>query len=583
MEFNKEDLLDYSEMKKMMASIFTNDKANMLQKKLSKQLFINTRDNFLYILQKNITYHRCENNSDDMMLKCISLLLEKSFLALKSDDRDDLKETFKGYKTIFKNSNIKEYLPQLRIDLSKDIVFDSYKDEIHFNNGYMNLKTQKFQPRTRGHFITEYIRYDYKPSNEEYRKKLLKIIKKIYPNKNDRKAMIMQFAICITGHATDKQSTLFLLGEGSSGKSTIMELNLAALECYVHELKDDTFSQSSKDICKVLNEYKNKPFIRISWLNEPKDEKFNSTMFKNYADGKIKTTELYKDGQLIIEIFCKAVVSANTNPNLIMDTGVTRRIEAFTHKSKFVDNEKDVDEEKNIYLKDEKLKEKLQKDINLKCAWFDILLDYCQLYYKGEKIQETQNFIDSREIIISSNDHIKDFVDAKLQITNNPNDRIGKNAMHKKFSETYPNKHLTTQQLITSLKERKIEYDRQLRSDYIQGSFIGVKFKNNIVDEDYDITPEQQLKNLQNQIYALQQHEIMLKQMIQENSKIIKNQYFGKKEEFVEDEEDEKPKKKVTKPKVQKEEEYYDDADDEKPKKKDDDSKYLHQINIFDL
>ena len=51
--------------------------------------------------------------------------------------------------------------------------------------------------------------------------------------------------------------------------------------------------------------------------------------------------------------------------------------------------------------------------------------------------------------------------------------------MHKEFLNMYPNLKLTVRQVITSLKEKKIEYDGQMRNkdDSIQGSFYGVKFK----------------------------------------------------------------------------------------------------------
>jgi hypothetical protein len=57
--------------------------------------------------------------------------------------------------------------------------------------------------------------------------------------------------------------------------------------------------------------------------------------------------------------------------------------------------------------------------------------------------------------------------------------------MHKVFSTMYPAKHLTVLQLITSLKEKKNEYNCKVRSDNIQGGFLGVKFTDNI-DEDDD-------------------------------------------------------------------------------------------------
>jgi len=58
--------------------------------------------------------------------------------------KDDLKE-IKGYDRIFKNSNIKEYIPQLVKELTKNnFKFDSYFSKIHFKNGYKDLETKNF-------------------------------------------------------------------------------------------------------------------------------------------------------------------------------------------------------------------------------------------------------------------------------------------------------------------------------------------------------------------------------------------------------------------------------------------------------
>jgi hypothetical protein len=266
-------------------------------------------------------------------------------------------------------------------------------------------------------------------------------------------------------------------------------------------------------------------------------------------------------------------------PNFKSDTGTNRRVDGYTHKSTFVDDEKDTDEKNHIYIKDEKLKEKLHNNVNLKLAWFDILLDYCELYYKGIKVEESPNMAETRYIIINSNDKMQDFIDSKLVVTNDPNNRIGKIAMHKKFSEMYPTQHLTVQQVITDLKEKKIQYDPKLRSDSMQGSFIGVKFKHQVDEEDYDVTPEQKLQNLQNEIYAKQQQEIMLKKKIEEESKNKKNNFF-KKEVVEENKEEKKPKTKVTKKEVK--------TEDKKSLHSEvgdfiENSKLLHEVNVFDL
>ncbi len=89
-----------------------------------------------------------------------------------------------------------------------------------------------------------------------------------------------------------------------------------------------------------------------------------------------------------------------------------------------------------------------------------------------------ENFNESKDIIIDSNDFIQDFIDSKIIITNEPKDRIGKNQIHDAFKIMYPTKHLSTLQLITALKEKKLKYEAKHRCDKIQGCFVGVKLCN---------------------------------------------------------------------------------------------------------
>jgi hypothetical protein len=552
MEIPKEIYLTQEEIETMIRSIFPNEKAAVITKKLLSIMFINKKDNKMYMLQPNITYESFDK-IDDKLIKYVTLLLELSFKDLPSEGRDLIKERYaKSYAKIFQNADVDKYITQLKTDLIKEVTFDDYKDEVHFRNGVFDLKTCTLRKRdVKTHFITKTISYDYSPSNLESRNKIKGIINKIYPKKEDKECMFFEFAVCITGRATEQQNTLFLLGDGSTGKSTIMELNLATYECYVHELKEDTFSQSNSAVSKILCEFILKTYIRMCWLNEPKDEKMNDTMFKNFCDGKVFLTELYKDGQKTVTIQCKGVICANTNPNIKIDGGTTRRIEGFTHTSKFVKSQKEVDEKKNIYLGDEKLKDRFKSDINLKLAWFDIIAKYCKKYYEGEKIKYSQNFEDTRSIIINSNDVIKDFVDANLKITNDQTHRIGKNTMHKRFSEKYPNKHLTVAQIITSLKEKKIQYDPKLRADLIQGCFTGVKFNDSDDEEDYDIPIDKQIESTKNQIYGLEQLLIVLqqKQKDEKKGKVVENIPELEPEPQFEDEE-EVPKKKPKKVKV---------------------------------
>jgi hypothetical protein len=173
-------------------------------------------------------------------------------------------------------------------------------------------------------------------------------------------------------------------------------------------------------------------------------------------------------------------------PNLKVDSGIIRRLNSYTHKSKFVDDADEVDESNHIYLKDSNLLQKL-KDQNLLDAWFDILAFKCHKWLRGEKLRFNENFNETKHTIIDSNDIIQDFIDSKIIITDDSEDRIGKNQIHDAFNKMYPTKHLTILQLMTALKEKKLKYERKYRCNNIQGCFVGVKLCDDTKDIKYDL------------------------------------------------------------------------------------------------
>jgi hypothetical protein len=175
-------------------------------------------------------------------------------------------------------------------------------------------------------------------------------------------------------------------------------------------------------------------------------------------------------------------------PQIIVESGTTRRIVSYTHQSSFIENEKLVDKSKHIYLLDKHIINNM-RDMNLLEAWFDILVEYCFNWLNGTKPVYGNNFIESKDAIVNNSDIFQDFIDSKLKVTNNDADKISKDTMRNEFLKMYPDKHLTTIQIMSSLKDRNIKYNTNLRSTgNIRGCYYGVKFslQDDQDDEDYN-------------------------------------------------------------------------------------------------
>ena len=294
MEFTKDNFLTNEELEILITSVFTNERAKIISSKIKDFILINGET--LYILQKNITYK--EDSIKVNIITMISELIENSFKALPILERDlIIMKHPKHYSQIFKNSVIETYYPQVLKNIIHYEKFDRVLCQIHYNNGYVDLIDMKFKQRIIGmHYIINHVKRDYKPSTIEQQEKIMNIIKMIYTDKQDMDAMLLLLGSCLSGKTTADQDLMFLCGKGSSGKSFLMELTALTIECYLIELKDDTFSQSNSKIDKILNSFVTNPQTRITWINEPKDCRFDDSLFKTFCDGKLQTTQLYKDG-----------------------------------------------------------------------------------------------------------------------------------------------------------------------------------------------------------------------------------------------------------------------------------------------
>jgi hypothetical protein len=476
---------------KTLIRAFSNERSLVIAKYLKNKVVFQQQK--CYFLRSNITYEKI-TDYEDKLLPVITGLLIKSFRDLTECDRNDIEE-ITGYKAIFENAHVKKYMPQLKADLTNEsIQFDAYTNEIHHNYGYHDIKENTFSKRKLGkHFITTCINYDYFEPKQESIDFVMNKIKKIYPDNTALEAVLTILGSALTGIAIRGSYILFFIGEGSAGKSTIMDLAKYTVQCYLKQIKPDMFVEG-KNTDKIVNTYDTSKYIRITWLNEPKDKKFDATFFKSWADGECNAEKLYTEGSHDFKHYSLTFLTANNMPNIAVDSGTRRRLRACPHTSKFVDNKCDVDTANNVYLKDEDFKQDIEESAELKNAFFKILITRAHKWLKTKKIELPESFKELTETISDSNDHMKDFIDGTLNKTDDEKDKIGKQEMMKLYTTMYPNKQLTLLQLQMLLKERGVKYNRQLRNGGIQGCFYGIKLKDEYEDDDKEEIQELSVK-----------------------------------------------------------------------------------------
>ena len=470
--------LTINEIKSLIFSNFPNEKADIIAKHLSLKCFISNKK--LYTLTPTISYDVTVGTTEieNKLLNTVTKLLQQSYNKLEDLEKTEI-SNIKKWAAVFSNSDVKTYSPQLSQAIVKDYIMDDYYDEMHFANGVYYLAKGTFKPRKIGvHFITYHIDHDYEEPTKKAKNFVKAIVRKTFPLVEDYECIGTILGAALTGRALDDQTMLFLLGPASSGKSNILAMTELAIQKYFVQLKDNTFTANSATADKTFNTFYGHLYIRIAFVNEPKDTKFDVSVFKQFNDGKLQTVKLFKDGSESFEHRAKSIIAANTLPNIIMEPAVMRRLRAYFSRSRFVEkeNEYEVDESKGIYLIDKSIIDTL-KAKHLQCAWFQILADFAYDWLESREIVYPANFISAKSDIVAANDIMQDFIDSRLIITNKNADRVGKHAMHEAFKLMYPEKHLTPLQLLTSLKEKKIDYNSGWRVHGIQGCFYGITLR----------------------------------------------------------------------------------------------------------
>ena len=477
-KFDKKDLLTFDDIEKLIISVRPNEKAQLLSSKLLNYLLINNGDFYRFDNEK-VLYIQ-EDNDDAYVLTLITLFIDQSYAALPQLQQDNLQLKYKkSYDKIFCNSDVNKYLPQLLTNLTNNKVdfSDPHLYQIHFKNGFWNFKTGAFEKRIKGKdFINVHIKRDYKAPTQSDIKRVMKDIVKIYPNTDDRNYLMMSYGIAITGQACSDQTILFLLGLGSSGKSTMLDICKLSLEDYVFTLPKQTFSKGFTKIDKILNTYAKKPYIRISYINEPEDTRIDDSLFKDHCDGNIQTTSLYKDGSNDFKHYSKMVIGANTFPNIKCDSGTVRRIDSYTHSSKFTKDKSIVNETANIFYANTNFKTEITNDDKYLNAFFHIIAEYGYDWIRKVNVyKQTENFRDTKTAIISSNDTIQDFIDRNIIITGKDKDRVSRDTMFEAFKSFSPKSFITPTQLLNSLKQKEIQYNPNYRLNSLRGCYTGIE------------------------------------------------------------------------------------------------------------
>ncbi|KAI8824836.1 uncharacterized protein EV422DRAFT_503638 [Fimicolochytrium jonesii] len=247
-----------------------------------------------------------------------------------------------------------------KCSLNRDLALLCFKNGVYdLNAGH--LRDGKPQDR-----ISIQINYDFVdfslPENVHIFKRLGTILQQILPDRDEREYVLDILACALGGKRTNKLE--ILLGEGANGKSLLTQLMELALGPYAT-------SWSTAMLCTEfdptapnteLNRARHVRFINIQ--EGKKSSQFNMETFRKYTGGDSFNgiRDLFEKGSGVTSFVLHAQLWLSLNTLMAISEAnhaTWRRLELLEMRSKFVEDESEVDVKNNRYLADECLKNEL--------------------------------------------------------------------------------------------------------------------------------------------------------------------------------------------------------------------------------
>ncbi len=287
-------------------------------------------------------------------------------------------------------------------------------DNIYEHNG---IKIPKLIKSYHEYKITNFTPVDYIPYNPEskYIQKMEELINDLFPpNEQDAKEFIMYFlASSLDFHA--KESLLLICcGNGSNGKSFLMDLlNNVLGEHYSKKISMDFFTGGRGKSSTADPEAMSLIGKRFAYSSESSpDDKLNVEKIKEYTGHERMSVRGLYQNQVNVKLHCNFAIITNHLPVIeTFDHGSWRRFLFYNFKYKFVEGDPENEFEKKM---DKNVSNVIKEDKRYQEALLSILVKYyieLQEKYNGDiKKLPHQTLITETDDYRNTLDHINNFI-----------------------------------------------------------------------------------------------------------------------------------------------------------------------------
>lgn len=293
----------------------------------------------------------------EMMDPCTHKEFDQSCDSCKAEKR---KKQFSAVRLKLKMTGFKENVMKecraLFFDKEFALKLDENKHLIAFNNGVFDTLNREFREGRPEDCISKCTNLDYNVSMD-YRSfpcwgELRAFLESILPNRNVRDYFMKHLSRCLSGVYT--QDFHILTGEGSNGKSMLMNLMMTCFGEYAYKVNIALFTQKRGKAGAAAPELVRMKGMRFVMMSEPdQDDKLSEGFMKEVTGSeKMTVRDLYSGSKQMVELDVQAKfhMACNVKPR-VDDTsnGAWRRLKIIDFPSKFVHepklpNERPIDE-----------------------------------------------------------------------------------------------------------------------------------------------------------------------------------------------------------------------------------------------
>ena len=408
---------------------------------------------------------------------------------LSQDDILKKKQTVEDLlKTFTETGKIRSMLPYIIHDLRDPTFYeriDSDRQVINYKNGVLNLATGEFRERTNEDAFTKCLDYDYSTKrNEKVRTKVMTILRQICNDDPE----FLEFMLCWLGYSitgeTRETKIMCLMGRlASNGKSTILKILLRAFPIYVEKVDQDIVNENKKNAHKFLINCE-KP-TRVVFIEEVDNKKLSASSLKDFSDGERIPCEILYDTNVKLAIQAKLWMVINGIPRFKTDKGINRRflVSEFTNQFRDIDDPEYKPNTKGHYIND-KTVFNLFDTLPYRLELINIMLEYSIKYYNSGLIIP-KSIREQGQAVCDLNDDMQTFINDRFSISDNADDRVGKENFMGLYNEVF-NCRTPWITILADAKRCNLVYDKEKRMGGVKGVFTNLKMNDDTDDNDDD-------------------------------------------------------------------------------------------------